>query len=100
MGTSTNKHGVTHFTLTRNDEDEADLDELMRVLVDRFGAVDDGELLGPYSLHRYVKVGDLRLGIILDEPEWLFLYETEGTKMEAMASFVTRLLEALNAPPR
>ncbi|MCE9561109.1 MAG: hypothetical protein K8U57_03545 [Planctomycetes bacterium] len=100
LGTSTNKHGVTHFTVTRSNEDEADFDELVRVLVDRFGAVGDGELLGPYSIHRYVKVGGLRLGIILDEPEWLSLFATEPSQRDALASFVPKLLEAMNSPPR
>lgn len=97
LGANTNERGVTHFTVTRASEDDGDLDELLRVLRDRFGAAGDGELLGPYSLTRYVKVGGLRLGIEIDSPGWLGLYTTEATQTDALASLVPTLLEAMNS---
>jgi hypothetical protein len=99
LGTTTNKHGEAVFIVTNGREDDSDYEELMRVLVDRFGAVNDGELIGPYSIHRYLKVGDLRLGIILDEPMFLSLFAAEGSQQDELASFVPRLLEAMNSPP-
>ena len=63
-------------------DDDSDYEELMRVLVDRFGVVGDGELIGPYSVHRYVKVGDLRLGIILDEPWFLSLFAADRSQQD------------------
>ncbi|WP_439630090.1 hypothetical protein [Gemmata sp.] len=88
---------MTHFAVTRAGEDDGDIDELQRVLRVRFGAVDDGELFGPYSIHRYMKVAGLRLGIVLDSPERLDLYTTEATHQDALAVFVPTFLEALNS---
>lgn len=97
LGTSTNDHGVTHFTLTCDDRPpDEDYAELVRVLVAEFGAVADGKLAGPYSVHRYMVVAGLRFGVILDEPEWLDLYATCEPEKGAMALFVARLLDALN----
>ena len=97
LGTSTNKHDVTHFCITCGAANSGDFDELLQVLRGRFGAVDDGELIGPYSIHRYLKVEGLRVGIVLDVLEWLDLYATEASQKEAMSLFVTKLLEALNS---
>jgi hypothetical protein len=99
LETTTDKHGDTVFLVTNGRDDDSDYEELMRVLVDRFGAVGDGELIGPYSVHRYVKVGDLRLGIILDEPWFLSLFAADRSQQDALASFVPRLVEAMNSPP-
>ena len=98
-GTTTNKQGETRFLVTNGSEDDSDYEELMRVLVERFGAVGYDELIGPYSIHRFVKVGDLHLGIILDEPMFLSLFTAERSQQDALASFVPRLLEAMNSPP-
>jgi hypothetical protein len=89
---------VTHFSLIRrgDNSDDGDFDELLQVLRARFGAVDDGKIIGPYSLHHFMTVDGLRFGIILDCPGPLDLYATERSQTDAMRSFVARLLEALN----
>jgi hypothetical protein len=68
----------------------------MRVLSSGFGAVEEGELLGPCSVHKYLKVGGLRLGLALDSPDWLDLYGKDERDKPAMGSFVTLLLASLN----
>ena len=94
--TSTNPHGVTHFTLVRRGlPPDGDYEELVRVLR-RFGAADVAELAGPYSVHHLLDVAGLRLGIILDAPDELDLYAVEPADAGAMAGFVARLLDVLN----
>ncbi len=58
--------------------------------------MEEGQLLGPYSVHKYLKVGGLRLGLILDSPDWLDLYARDERDKPAMDSFVTLLLDSLN----
>jgi hypothetical protein len=99
---STNEHGVTHFTVTCRDEipdgDNSDYEELLRLLKGAFGAVEDGKHAGPYSIHQYMKLGQLRFGIVLDTLGWLDLYATEKVNAEVMESVITELLHALNCP--
>ena len=95
--TATNPHGVTHFTvICRDATQDSDYKEMLRVLKEVFGAVEDGVVRGPYSMHQFMKLDNLRFGIILDDPGWLDLYATEQHNVEVMASFVTRLLNTLN----
>jgi hypothetical protein len=69
----------------------------MRVLKREFGAVDEGELAGPYSDHKFLKVGKLHFGLIIDcVYDWLDLYARDVSDKPAMESFVARLFEALN----
>jgi hypothetical protein len=68
----------------------------VRVLRERFGARDDGEITGPYSIHRYMNVSGPRFGIIGDSPEWLDLYADEDRHEKEMTAFVATLLIALN----
>jgi hypothetical protein len=68
----------------------------MRVLTRRFNAAEEGELVGPYSVHKYLAVDGLRLGLILDEPDVLYLFARDTLDEPALAAFVTKLLEALN----
>src|SRR4051794_30754192 len=76
LGSSTNEYGVTHFTLYCRDvtAPDGDYEELIRVLKCEFGAVEQGELVGPYSVHKYLDVGGLRMGLILDDVDSLDLY--------------------------
>ena len=98
LDTATNQRGVTHFTLSCRGVSTADGDyeELMGVLECEFSAVEKGELLGPYSVHKYLKVRGLRIGLILDSPVWLDLYARDERDKAAMESFITKLLHALN----
>jgi hypothetical protein len=98
LGTSTNPHGVTHYTLSCREAASAneDYEELMRVLMGHFDALQEGELLGPYSVHKYLAVDGLRVGMILDEPDSIDLYALDKGDAPAMASFIKMLLEVLN----
>jgi hypothetical protein len=98
LGTSTNDHGVTHFTLSCQGftAPYGDYDELIQVLTSQYGAVDAGELAGPYSFHKYLEVGGLRIGVIMEWPDWLDLYVVEKADVPAMESLVSRLLDTLN----
>jgi hypothetical protein len=97
VGATTNKHGATHFVLTQQHRDEANIDELIRVLKDRFNATSDGELVGPYSIHRYMLVDGVRLIIITDdEPIWVVLGVMEANQIDEASTLVVRLLRALN----
>lgn len=98
IGTSTNDHGVRFFTVARCDatEGDADFDELMAVLKRQFGAVETGELAGPYSVHKYVSANGLSFGIILDSPDMLDLYARDQRDVAGFETLVTRLLETLN----
>jgi hypothetical protein len=97
LRTTTNPHGVTHFTVTcRGEIQDAGYEELLQVLKKEFGAVEDGALNGPYSIHQYMKVDNLRFGIVIEVPEWLDLYAAEQHDVGAMASFVAKLLDTLN----
>ncbi len=98
IGTSTNDHGVKFFTVACRDatEDDADYNELMSVLKRHFGAVETGELAGPYSVHKYVSANGLTFGIILDSPDWLDLYSRDQRDVAGFERLVTQLLEALN----
>jgi hypothetical protein len=99
LATTTNSHGVTHFTVTCWEATAgAEYEELLRVLKGRFGAVEDGELAGPYSIHQYMRLGGLRFGIVIEDPELLSLYAKEEPHKGALASLVPRLLDALNGP--
>lgn len=98
LATTTNPHGVTHYTLTCWDATAGtDYEELLRVLKGRFGAVEDGELAGPYSIHQYMRLGVLRFCVVIEDPELLSLYAKEEPHEGAMASFVAQLLDALNS---
>ena len=101
--TSANDHGVTFFTLlcretTCNDEDYR---ELMEVLERDFGAAKTGELVGPYSTHKYLQAASLCFAIILDDPDTLDIYARDKSDMPAMKLFVARVVDALNGqePP-
>jgi hypothetical protein len=98
IGTSTNDHGVKFFTVACRDatEDDADYSDLMSVLKRHFGAVETGELAGPYSVHKYVSANGFSFGIILDSPDWLDLYARDQQDVAGFEGLVTRLLEALN----
>jgi hypothetical protein len=102
LDTSTNRHGVTHFTLICRDVDcpDGDYEELMRTLQRDFGAVEEGQLVGPYSLHKYLEVEGLHFGLILDDPDELVLYVRDKRDVPAMELFVAKLLEALNYQKR
>lgn len=99
LGTSMNQQGVTHFTLSCRgcSTPDGDYEELMRVFKREFGAVEAGQLLGPYSVHKYLEVEELRIGLILDSPDWLDLYATDESKLPTMESFIRRLLYVLNS---
>lgn len=86
------------FTLTCRDwtDDDADYHELMSVLKRRFGAVETGELAGPYSIHKYVSANGISFAIILDWPDCLDLYARDERDVPGLESFVARVLEALN----
>jgi hypothetical protein len=97
LGTTTNPHGVTHFTVTCSDDiGDRDYEVLVGVLKSEFGAVEDGQQDGPYSIHKYMKLDSLRFGIIIDEPDMLSLFSREQSDVGAMVSFVAKLLDALN----
>jgi hypothetical protein len=102
VGTSTNDHGVTFFTLVCRDatEDDVDYHELMSVLKRQFGAVETGQLSGPYSVHKYVSANGISFAIILDSPDWLDLYARDQRDVPALERLVTQLLEALNCEGR
>ena len=74
-----------------------DYDELMDVLKREFGAMETGELCGPNSIHKYLQIGTLNFGVILDHPEMLHLFARNDCKKQAMGDLVTRLLETLNS---
>src|SRR5258706_12230099 len=95
LGTSTNQYGVTHFTLFCREVETPDWDyeELMQVLKREFGAVEKGELRGPYSVHKFLDVNGLRIGIILDSPDELDLYATDDRDKAKMESFIASLFE-------
>jgi hypothetical protein len=98
LDTSTNAHGLTFFSLSCSDAagDDSDYKELVEVLKRRFGAVETGELAGPYSIHKFFEVRQLRLGIILDSPDWLDIYAQDQRDTPAIASLVAELVAALN----
>ena len=97
LGTATNPHGVTHFTVTcRDATDPEDYKVLLRVLKNVFGAVEDGRLAGPYSVHQFMRHGNFRFGIVLDAPDELDLYTTDMHDVGTMASLVARILHTLN----
>jgi hypothetical protein len=98
VGTSTNDHGVTFFTLacTGATDNDVDYRELMSVLKRQFGAVETGELAGPYSVHKYVSANGVSFAIILDSPDWLDLYARDQRDVPALERLVAQLLEALN----
>jgi hypothetical protein len=97
-GSTTTPHGVTHSTLWCKEvkAPDADYEELVRVLTSGFGAVAEGQLSGPGSLHKYFNVAGLRFGVSLDWPDWLDLYALEECDKPAMGAFVGQLLKALN----
>lgn len=98
LGTSTNPWGVRHFMLVCRDTQvgEGDYEEVLRALRREYDAVECGELLGPYSVHRFVQVGDVRLGIILESPEWIDIYAVDNRQEAAAEAIVARLVNALN----
>jgi hypothetical protein len=98
LGNSTNPHNVTHFTLSRLGESPngEDYDELIYVLKVGFGAVETGEFCGPYSIHKYLKIGKFNFGLILEDPEMLHLFARDECDKQVMGDLVTKLLEALN----
>ncbi|WP_171469037.1 hypothetical protein [Frigoriglobus tundricola] len=102
LGMTTNTHGVKHFTITGagDHSDDADFNELLRVLKCQFGATDEGVLTGPYSVHRYMAIEGFRFGVILDSPNAFDIYATETHQKDTMESFVTRFLGALNESSR
>jgi hypothetical protein len=97
LGSSTNPHGVEHWTLCCRDTTTAgDYEELTAVLKDKFGAIKTGQLNGPYSTHVYFHTDDLDLGVILDWPDEIVLFATNEPDRPAMGPFVARLLNVLN----
>jgi hypothetical protein len=99
LDTSTNAHGVTFFSLSCRDAKGGDGDykELVELLKRQLGAVETGELLGPYSVHKFLKVWGLRVGLVLEWPDWLDLYAEDQRDTPALASLVAEALVALNA---
>lgn len=100
MGTSTNDYGVTFFKLSCREATDADCDyyELMELLKRKFGAVEINEMVGPYSVHKYLRIERLCFGLILDSPDWLDLYANDACDVPALESLVTQVLKALNEP--
>jgi hypothetical protein len=98
LSKSTNAHGTTYFTLACNSRyaDDDDYRELVRVLEDRFGAVEQVPLIGPYSTHMHFHVGGFCLGVILDDPGELPVYAMHELGRPAMEPFIHRLLTVLN----
>jgi hypothetical protein len=99
LGTFTNSHGVKFFSLACRDVMNADGDyeELTELLRKVFHAEETGELVGPYSVHKYFKVESFCLGLILDSPDWLDLYAKDARDTSLAESFVAKILRALNA---
>jgi hypothetical protein len=99
IDTSRNDYGVMFFTLACRDatDDDADYHELMSVLKRQFGAVETGELAGPYSVHKYVSASGISFAIILDSPGSLDLYPRDERDEPGLESLLARVLEALNA---
>jgi len=98
LGTSTNDCGLKFFAVACRDstDDERDYKELAIALTAKFGAVEAGELIGPYSVHKYFNVEGFCLGVILDSPDWLDLYAKESDDAPAVESFIPKILDALN----
>lgn len=98
IGTSKNDYGVTFFTIACRDANggDADYHELMAVLKRDFGAVERGELKGPYSVHKFVSAKGFVFGILLDSPDWLDLLPINPFRVTGFETLVTQLLEALN----
>jgi hypothetical protein len=98
LGTSTNSYGVTFFSLSCRDktDDDGDYKVLLQLLKEQFGAVETGQLVGPYSVHKYLKVEGLCLGLILDSPDWLDLFTENQGDTPALESFVAKVLDALS----
>ena len=78
---------------------DGDYEELMQFLKSEFGAVETGQLTGPYSLHKHLNVCGLHFGLILDDPDELDLYARNIEDNPAMGPFVRRLVAALNDHP-
>lgn len=95
---STNDHGVTFFSLACKDgfESNDDYGELEAILKKEFGAVEAGELVGPYSVHKYLRVAGVTVGIILDSPDWLDLYVKNSSDLPALETLVNQVLAKLN----
>lgn len=98
LGTSTNNRGVKFFAIACRDsqDNERDYKELTVALTAKFGAVEAGEMIGPCSAHKYFKVEEFCLGVILDSPDWLDLYARERKDASAVESFIPKILDALN----
>ena len=96
--TSTNDYGVTFFTLLCRDsvKNDEDYTELLEILKRDFGVVETGQLVGPYSVHKYLQAASLCFAVILDDPDSLDLYARDKRDKPAMELFVARLLDALN----
>ncbi len=97
-GPSSNSFGVTFFSLSSRDVTipDADYEELMELLKRTFGAEEVGELRFPYAIHKYLKVQNFCLGLILDSPEWLDLYARDERDIPALEPFVYKVVAALN----
>src|SRR4051812_31513486 len=94
LGTSTNSYNVRFFTLSCRDAPcaDGDYEELIELLMKQFGAAEVGELVGPYSVHKYLEVDGVCLGIILDSPDCLDLYAKDEHDKPAVEAIVTKLL--------
>lgn len=99
LGSSMNQCGVVHFTLYCRDVSTAggDYEELITVLKREFSAMETGELQGPYSVHKYLDVAGLVIGLILDSADELELYARDERDRRVMDSFIGKLLNRLNS---
>jgi hypothetical protein len=98
LASSTNDHGVAFVSLARRTPTGTadDYEELKDALKNAFGAVETGERVGPYSVHKYLKADNLCLGVVLDSLDSLELYAKDKRDAPVLEAFIPKLLDALN----